>query len=449
MRPDFSVRHLAERHEHEGRRDADGAAEHGDQDGDQRVAAHVRSTSARRLEDREAAVERLADQQHHEDDALQHQHGGVRQVHAALDQAARRGDAAEQDRDRHDGERVVPGQEGDEDAGEAVAGDQRGIGLAVDRGDLEEAGKSGAGAGDGAAGHDQPADRQALRQCRARIAAGDARGEAEGRARHQRRSSSTASTMPAARPQCTSVPGMVPIMLASPIGTVDGLLAEAGSRSSAFDEEVHDGDGDVGEQQRGDRLVDAARSGAASRRWPIQTAPAAMAVSAITAMASQSGAPAADERDGDRGGREAAEHQRALAADHDRGRCAAGMAKASAGEDERGGALQRVLEREGGAEAAAPDQREELGRATCRASAGRCENSTAETTSAPTGIDDVFRRPPAKRAGAIGRLRRCGASGPVRCCHLRCAMRCPWSRACSTGRGGRPPLTAPRCRSIR
>ena len=41
-----------------------------------------------------------------------------------------------------------------------------------------------------------------------------------------------ASTMPTARPQWTSVPGMVPTMFASPIGGVDGLLGLAGSRSA-------------------------------------------------------------------------------------------------------------------------------------------------------------------------------------------------------------------------
>ena len=46
------------------------------------------------------------------------------------------------------GERVVAGQEGDEDAGEAVAGGERGIGPALDRRDLEEAGEAGAGPGD-------------------------------------------------------------------------------------------------------------------------------------------------------------------------------------------------------------------------------------------------------------------------------------------------------------
>ncbi len=54
--------------------------------------------------------------------------------------------------DRNDGERVVPGEEGHQDAGEAVAGDQRGVGLALDGGHLVEAGEAGAGAGDRAAG---------------------------------------------------------------------------------------------------------------------------------------------------------------------------------------------------------------------------------------------------------------------------------------------------------
>ena len=38
------------------------------------------------------------------------------------------------------------------------------------------------------------------------------------------------ATMPKTRPQCTSMPGMLPIMLASPSGGVDGLFRLAGSR---------------------------------------------------------------------------------------------------------------------------------------------------------------------------------------------------------------------------
>src|SRR5207245_8502045 len=46
----------------------------------------------------EAAVQRLARQDGHEDDALQHHHGGIRQVEPALQEAARGADAAQQDR---------------------------------------------------------------------------------------------------------------------------------------------------------------------------------------------------------------------------------------------------------------------------------------------------------------------------------------------------------------
>ena len=54
------------------------------------------------------------------------------------------------------------------------------------------------------------------------------------------------------------MPGMVPIMSASGSAWVDGLFRLAGSRIDAFDQVVEDGDADIGEQQRGDGLVDAA-----------------------------------------------------------------------------------------------------------------------------------------------------------------------------------------------
>src|ERR1700712_3477929 len=65
-----------------------------------------------RLEDLEAAVQRLRRQQHDEGEALQNQNGGVGEVHAALDQAAGGDDAAEHDGDRDDGDRVMPREEG-------------------------------------------------------------------------------------------------------------------------------------------------------------------------------------------------------------------------------------------------------------------------------------------------------------------------------------------------
>jgi hypothetical protein len=69
----------------------------------------------------------------------------------------------------------------------------------------------------------------------------------------------------------------------------------------------------------------------------------------------------ADERDGDRRCREAAEHEGTLAADDDHAEPSR-HSDAERGEDERRRAHQRVLPRKGSAEAAAPEQVEELGR---------------------------------------------------------------------------------------
>src|ERR1043166_6321965 len=51
------------------------------------------------LQKTDAAVQRIAGQHEHEDDALEHQHRGVRQSEPALQQAAAGADAAEQDGD--------------------------------------------------------------------------------------------------------------------------------------------------------------------------------------------------------------------------------------------------------------------------------------------------------------------------------------------------------------
>src|SRR5450631_4287487 len=78
-----------------------------------------------RLKNLEAAVQRLRRQQHDEGQALQDQNGGIWEIHAPLDEAARRDDAAEPDRDWNDRDRVVPRQERYKDAGETIACDQR------------------------------------------------------------------------------------------------------------------------------------------------------------------------------------------------------------------------------------------------------------------------------------------------------------------------------------
>ena len=114
-----------------------------------------------------------------EDDSLQHLDRGVGQAEPALQQPAAGADAAEQDRNRNDGERILPRQEGDEDAGEAVAGGEVGVGAALHRGDLDHAGEAGRRAGQKADGQDQPADAEADDLGGADVAAGDPRGEAE------------------------------------------------------------------------------------------------------------------------------------------------------------------------------------------------------------------------------------------------------------------------------
>jgi hypothetical protein len=88
------------------------------------------------------AAQRLARQDQDEGDSLQHLHRRVGQAEAALQQAAGAPEAAEQDRDRDDRERALARDEGDQDAGVAVAGDQRCVGVGVHRRDLDRTGQA-------------------------------------------------------------------------------------------------------------------------------------------------------------------------------------------------------------------------------------------------------------------------------------------------------------------
>src|SRR3569623_802021 len=80
------------------------------------------------LQKPDAAVERIAREHAHEDDALQHQHGCIRQTEAALQEPAAGADTTEQDCDWVFGERILPRQEGDENPCEAVARGEVGVG---------------------------------------------------------------------------------------------------------------------------------------------------------------------------------------------------------------------------------------------------------------------------------------------------------------------------------
>ena len=191
--------------------------------------------------------------------------------------------------------------------------------------------------------------------------------------------------MPAARPQCTIGAGD----RADAVGIADRhgrrLVGRGRIAQRALDEEVHDGDGDVGEQQRGDRLVDAAivpqpageadpdradqhrrdrHDRQADDRPASRRVTSGMAIAAAEKPPSTSAPSAADHGQAD----------------------ARGNGEGKPGQDQRRGALQRVLDGEGRAEAAGPDQAEEGRPATCRAASRKIEKSTADATSAPTGM---------------------------------------------------------------
>ncbi len=125
--PRFLGQALTEADEEERRRHPDGTGEHGKED-DVEAGFSVHQRSSLGAEEGQAAVEGVADQQDDEHQALQDRDGRVRQSHAPLDEAAGGGDTAEEERHRNDRQRVLPGEERDQNAGKAVAGGDRGIG---------------------------------------------------------------------------------------------------------------------------------------------------------------------------------------------------------------------------------------------------------------------------------------------------------------------------------
>src|SRR3984957_8832915 len=74
------------------------------------------------LQEADASVQCVAGENGDKDDALQHLYRGVGQAEPSLQQPAAGADSAEQDRNRNDGERILPRQERDQDAGKTVAG---------------------------------------------------------------------------------------------------------------------------------------------------------------------------------------------------------------------------------------------------------------------------------------------------------------------------------------
>src|SRR5579863_9006650 len=72
------------------------------------------------LQKADPSVDGIARQHEHENNSLQHLDGGVGPPEPALQQAAACADAAKQDRNRNDGNRILPRQKRDENSGEAI-----------------------------------------------------------------------------------------------------------------------------------------------------------------------------------------------------------------------------------------------------------------------------------------------------------------------------------------
>src|SRR5262249_37613812 len=115
-----------------------------------------------RLEDAEAGVAGLERQDQQDGNAGQHVHRGVGQVQTALQGVGGGLESAEEDGRRQDAERVLAGDEGDQDAGEAELLHVKGrVGLVLDGRDLHGPGQAGGGAAEGAGDQNEPAHGQA------------------------------------------------------------------------------------------------------------------------------------------------------------------------------------------------------------------------------------------------------------------------------------------------
>src|SRR4030081_539640 len=113
------------------------------------------------FQEADAAVNRVACENEDEDNSPQHLNRGVGRPEPALQQAAAGADSAEQDRNRNNRQRILPRQEGDEDAGKAVTGREVGVGSALHGRDFDHSGKAGRGARQKTDRHDQSAGAEA------------------------------------------------------------------------------------------------------------------------------------------------------------------------------------------------------------------------------------------------------------------------------------------------
>src|ERR1700674_4265765 len=113
------------------------------------------------LQEANSSIQRIACENKDEDDSLQHQHRRIRQAEPALQQAAAGADSAQKYRNWNDRQRILPCQEGDEDAREAIACREIGVGAALHGRDFDHSSETGRCACQKTDRQNQPADAQA------------------------------------------------------------------------------------------------------------------------------------------------------------------------------------------------------------------------------------------------------------------------------------------------
>ena len=133
----------------------------------------------------ESPVDGIAEKDEQKQNALQDRDGGVRQIVRALQHAAAGEQAADQQRNQNDAERVLAREKRHQNADVSITRVQRFVGAPVHGGNFHHARNTRAGAAEKTRDHNEPSDRQARELRRPHIAAGDLHGEAEGGALDQ------------------------------------------------------------------------------------------------------------------------------------------------------------------------------------------------------------------------------------------------------------------------
>ena len=222
----------------------------------------------------------------------------------------------------------------------------------MDGDDFDGARQSSRGPAEHGGGEDDGADRQADYLGGANVAADDVDGEADDRVSHEHPRDHARDDAEDEAPVDAGGRDRADHQALAD-GPRRGLEHLAEIADGPGDEVVHHGDGDVVQEQRRDRLVDAA---------PVPERAGHSDPEAATESTGQ-----AHQRDRERWrqstevdagehGRHAPDDQRALAADHQQSR-ARGQRRAERGEHDRRGLGQRLFEREPGAEAAGDEGR--------------------------------------------------------------------------------------------